>query len=536
MNSLPVPQPYDEPQPLPPRKPTSSGKSRTRPHRLPRWPFVLGGAVLLALGILAILLVRNWPYSESVLIPAIQDSFRAEVKIKSFRRFYFPHPGCAAEYVTLTRPGQPSPTAFLVTVQKIVIVGRYLDFLFRPHHFGNIKLDGLYVRIPSHHEGQPFKPSSGGTQNITVGAITTNGAVLEFPRPHHTDPFKFEIHYLRVESIAAGSPMSYQLTMAIPEPPAELQSQGSFGPWKKPIGEIPLHGMVKLTDAKLDKFEGIGGSFRSEERFAGTLEKIEVRGTADSPDFRLTKAEHPVAVSTEFQLSVNNRSGEVLMTEIVAKMGNTTARGYGKVAKNPETGRRETIVDCDIEHGRTEDLLWIFNEEPKPAMLGPAHFSGRFRASAFGANFLENLEATGHFEVTDGRFQERMQQKTNELSARARGKKVKNSVDAPDVTVELLSSTYSMDHGVAHFPDLDFHVPGAEARMHGTYNFLNHTVDLHGDLRTDASVSQASSGIKAVLLKPLDPLFHKKNAGAQVPVLMQGPIHHPHFGTDILHK
>jgi hypothetical protein len=138
--------------------------------------------------------------------------------------------------------------------------------------------------------------------------------------------------------------------------------------------------------------------------------------------------------------------------------------------------------------------------------------------------------------MRDGHFRPEVQIKVNELSARGQGKRVKNPGDAPEVAVDNLSSDVTIEKGVAHFSDLNFQVPGAEARMHGTFSFLNDIVELHGDLRTEAPISKDTSGVKAVLLKPLDPLFRKKHAGAQVPVVMDGPIDKPHYGTDIVKK
>jgi hypothetical protein len=72
--------------------------------------------------------------------------------------------------------------------------------------------------------------------------------------------------------------------------------------------------------------------------------------------------------------------------------------------------------------------------------------------------------------------------------------------------------------------------PGAEATMHGTYNLENMSIDFHGDLKTEASISDETTGVKAVLLKPLDPLFKKKHAGAVVPVAVTGSYAKPQFG------
>ena len=51
-------------------------------------------------------------------------------------------------------------------------------------------------------------------------------------------------------------------------------------------------------------------------------------------------------------------------------------------------------------------------------------------------------------------------------------------------------------------------------------------------MKTEAELSQETSGIKSALLKPLDPLFKRKKAGAAVAVKMTGTYKHPEFGFD----
>ncbi len=89
---------------------------------------------------------------------------------------------------------------------------------------------------------------------------------------------------------------------------------------------------------------------------------------------------------------------------------------------------------------------------------------------------------------------------------------------------------------MVHFSRLYFEVPDARARVQGTYHLKDCQVDLRGDLWTDASVSQDTTGIKSVLLKPVNPLFRRKHAGAMVAVVMDGVIDQPHFGTDLTKK
>ena len=192
---------------------------------------------------------------------------------------------------------------------------------------------------------------------------------------------------------------------------------------------------------------------------------------------------------------------------------------------------REAVVDFSITSGRAEDLLWVFSSASKPAMFGTALCSGHVRMKKFSEGFLNALQASGKFEVKDGHFQSPIQKKTNEMSARASGKKIKSGTEPPEAPVENLSSDVKIQNGVAHLSTTYFHVPGARARVEGTYKLDNSQVDLHGNLWTDASLSDNTTGIKERLLEPLDPLFRRKHAGAMMGVSMTGDIHSPTIGT-----
>ena len=56
------------------------------------------------------------------------------------------------------------------------------------------------------------------------------------------------------------------------------------------------------------------------------------------------------------------------------------------------------------------------------------------------------------------------------------------------------------------------------------------SIDFHGDLKTEFSISDETTGAKAVLLKPLDPISKRKHAGAIVPVAVTGSCAKPQFG------
>jgi hypothetical protein len=51
-----------------------------------------------------------------------------------------------------------------------------------------------------------------------------------------------------------------------------------------------------------------------------------------------------------------------------------------------------------------------------------------------------------------------------------------------------------------------------------------------------AKLAETQSGIKHLLLKPLDPLFSKDGAGFEVPVKIGGTREHPEISAAIFHK
>jgi len=52
-------------------------------------------------------------------------------------------------------------------------------------------------------------------------------------------------------------------------------------------------------------------------------------------------------------------------------------------------------------------------------------------------------------------------------------------------------------------------------------------------MRVDTKISKTTSGVKALLLKIMDPFFKKKKTGAIVPVRIGGTYEKPEFGLEI---
>jgi len=87
--------------------------------------------------------------------------------------------------------------------------------------------------------------------------------------------------------------------------------------------------------------------------------------------------------------------------------------------------------------------------------------------------------------------------------------------------------------GVAHFSPLRLRVPGAGTRLQGAYTLESQRIDLHGMLYLQAKLSQATSGIKSILIKPIEPFLKKdRRGGAEMPVGVTGTYSHPAFHED----
>jgi hypothetical protein len=96
-----------------------------------------------------------------------------------------------------------------------------------------------------------------------------------------------------------------------------------------------------------------------------------------------------------------------------------------------------------------------------------------------------------------------------------------------------LKGQFTLKDGLVTFSRLTFGVPGALVSLAGTYNLRRELIDFEGTFQMEATISKAAGGgVKGMLLKPFDPLFRKKGAGAVIPIKVKGTRDKPEFGVD----
>jgi len=99
-----------------------------------------------------------------------------------------------------------------------------------------------------------------------------------------------------------------------------------------------------------------------------------------------------------------------------------------------------------------------------------------------------------------------------------------------------MSGTYNLSNGLLSCSKLHFQLPGTEVNLSGKYSLDGFQFDFHGNARMQAKLSHMVTGLKSILLKPVDPFFSKHGAGTEIPVKVSGTKSEPHFGLDFGHK
>ena len=511
--------------------------------------------------ILVIVAVIKSPFTRSKVSESLENVVHSKASFGKFHTVYFPHPGCVAENVTFVRSPNTADAPPLVTVQRMAIEARYVDLIARPGYIARILLNGLDVHVPvlSTSDGGSNRQSS----KVRVGEIVADGATLEVDRSNDKGPLKFEMHSLVVRSYGPSNPWFYRVTMQNAEPPGEIIADGHFGPLNlNDLASTPLSGSYKFQQANLSVFHGIAGTLSSDGDFGGQLGDVAVRGEVDIPDFKVVTSNHEVHLNSRFRANVNATNGDIFLKEIETSYLQTVVGGAGSVASKSGQKGKTTSLELEVNTGRIQDLLRLFVAANRPPMNGQTRLKAHVVIPPEGRPFLKELIFQGDFEIDEAGFTKpTTQTQVDELSERARGEKKdkdkdknrnkdkdedkndgknkkasESDADDPENVVLNLRGHAEVRDGVARFLDLSFNAPGASARMSGTYNLLNEQIDLHGTLKTEARLSQDTSGIKSVLLKPFDPLFKGKKAGAEVPVKITGTYQNPQFGFDVMSK
>jgi hypothetical protein len=482
-----------------------------------------------------IVLAWRWPFSRAAVLKELGDASMSRVQVGAFHGTYFPRPGCVLERVRFQHNPKPG-TPPLITAERIRIEGSFSGLFTKQVKL--IRVDGLRIMPPPRGTDEHFQAPERST--IVVGDLIADGAVLEVPRKEKP-ALKFSFHSFDLSNIGSNGPASFHAKLSNPEPPGEITTSGKFGPWSADdVGKTAVSGEYEFQQADLSVFHGIAGLLSSSGKFSGVLDHIEVQGKTTIPDFAVTSSSHQVQLRTQFQAVVNGENGDTFLEQVTAAFWKTTVWSQGSVAGKAGQPGKTTSVELATNDGRIQDILLLFAQSPRAPMSGRTSFHAQVSIPPGPRRFLEKVGLQGDFGVSAGTFtNSTTQESVNHMSEGALfgeqdHHKTEKNEDDPETALSDLKGHVVLRDGTARFSNLSFSVPGATAQMQGTYNLITEKIDLHGTLKTVSQPSNATSGVKAVILKMLSPFFKKKAVGYVIPVKITGTYEHPLFALDLM--
>jgi hypothetical protein len=526
--------------------------------RRTRW-LILSAIVLVFLAGLALAATRLWILPERIrarAVAEIEERLDGEVELSQVSLRLFPTLRAEAEGLVVRHEGRQDVPP-LVTVKRVVVDADLVGLWHK--HVRRVTLDSLDIRIApgrrdqpsvrsrSREDDRPLKPS--GTPppagepdavkqkrdeilpDIIIDELVADHAQLTILRREAHKPARvWSMHQLHLYSVGANAKMPFHSVLTNAVPPGEIDTTGSFGPWHRTDpGKTPVEGRFTFNDADLGVFKGISGILSAHGSYNGPLERIEVNGETDTPNFTVSIAGHKVPLKTKYHAIVDGTNGNTTLERIDATFFKTSLVARGGVYEVEGVKGRKVILDVDLGPGRLEDVMRLAVRSSKPPMTGGLRLQTKFELPPGNRDVVEKLRLDGAFVISQGRFTDaNVQRKIDELSHRASAK------DLGAVRTRVASDftgRFKLRDGALSLARLTFDVPGAVVELDGYYGLRPGTIDFKGNLYMDAKTSETVSGWKSLVLKVVDPLF-RKNGRTVVPITIRGTRENPQFGLD----
>jgi len=518
--------------------------SMPRRRRSRKWRWFLG--ILLAFVVVVsicvpIFIIRAQPILRSRVTETLSARFKSRVELQELHVWIAN--GLHVSGKALQIYGATDPNPWQAGVQPLLNVSEFhfqtsLRNLFRePMKLDTVYVTGLTMNIPPKGDRREMRSLRHHKMKIAVAhfVFSDTKLLINTDKPGKA-PLEFDISDLRMSDIGPGQPLRFDATLVNPKPVGDIHSIGSFGPLNElSPRDSSVEGDYSFTHADLGPIRGIAGILNSTGHYGGTLGRIDVIGQTDTPDFRLDVSGHPVNLHTDFHAIVDGTDGDTYLDPVRARFLRTTFTASGKIVRVQEPHGHAIDLDVAMSRGAIEDLLRLGIKTDPPIMTGPIRLKTKLNISPGDRDISDRMRLAGTFHLPTGYFtNEKLQTRIDNLSLRGLGEPKLIGKEEANITADL-EGKFLLQDGILSFSRLHFQIPGTHADMTGKYSLDGATFDFHGLLKTDAKVSQMTTGWKSILLKPVDPFFHKHGAGAEIPFKIMGTRSEPHFGLDFGH-
>ena len=496
-------------------------------------------------GIFATFYVKTLtPRIKARVIRALEDRFDADIDLKTVSVALLPRPEVTGEELTIRHRQWNTPHP-LIYIRRFRAATDYTTLLDWRNRVDIVNLEGLEIHISPHGGatvGEGGKSSAGANRlRFVIQTIEANGALLEIePKQAGKDPLRFQIQQLVMHSVGPGKAMSFTTKLMNARPPGLIDSTGNFGPWQRDDpGSTAVSGDYALHEADLGVFKGISGILSSDGSYHGVLERIDVDGKTSTPKFDLRATGDPVPLNTIFHAIVDGINGDTILDPVDATFLHSEFICKGTIVQQPGAPGKTVTLDAITKRARMEDILKLV-VGGKPIVTGDVNFTSKIEIPPGHEEVIDKLKLDGQFALVSATFTSpKAQRRLNTLSDRARGvnkNEEDNSQGGAPAVASNLRGRFKLARAEASFAGLSFRVPGAEIGLAGTYNLLSGKVDMNGQFRMQATLSETQSGVRHILLKPLDRFFEKPGAGFELPIEVSGTRDQPVIGATVFHR
>ena len=503
------------------------------------------GLVLIGAGLYVYWFVTTLdPRARQRVVSALEDRFDADVDLKSLKISLLPRPGVTGEGLAIRHKNWTDPQP-LISIRKFYAATDFGTLVNRRNHVDVVRLDGLTIYIPPRgfSLGNPStQPGQDTTQlQFSIQKIVADGTSLVIaPKQQGKDPLIFDIKKLTLNSVGPAKAMRFVAQLTNAKPPGLIDTTGSFGPWQRDDPRsTAVSGDYNFQNANLGVFAGIGGTLSSKGTYRGILQRIEVNGSTDVPNFSLKRGGNAVHLTTTFESIVDGTDGDTLLQPVDAKFLNSEFICRGGVVHLPGPNGKTVSLDATARRARIEDILSLVVGGDQPFVTGGVNFGTKIVIPPGDKDVIDKLRLDGRFALTSAHFSSRkVQERLLILSNRASGisESEQQSGQGPDVVASDMRGRFKLDNGTARFSRLSFQVPGALITLAGTYGLESGKIDMNGKFRMKATLSQTQSGIKQLLLMPFNKLFENNGAGFEAPLSITGTRDHPTIGITVFHR
>ena len=377
-------------------------------RRAARWFIAVFGGVLVTLWVIVAVGSRTAVLRDA-LVRTLSDSLDADVDLQSFEVATFPRIRIHGDGLRVRLKGQ-AEMAPLIDVSHFEVTGGVMGMLHRPRRFSTVTLDGLRITIPprSAHDRESGAKAAlqTATGPIVIDHVLSHDATLTLvPRDPRKEAKVWNISSLTMESVGFHRSMPFSATLTNPVPRGTIDVTGTFGPWHAPDpGSTAMTGRYTFHDVDLNTIDGIGGTLKSEGNFGGVLSRIEVSGTTSSPDFSIDVAGQPVPLDTRFEAVVDGTDGDTYLSQVEARIIETTLVASGEVVSTPGVKGRTVKLQVHMAHGRIQDVLKLAVRAPQPVMTGDLDLKTSFVLPPGKQKVADRLQLEGDFALRRTRF------------------------------------------------------------------------------------------------------------------------------------